>query len=149
MIHSRRSLFAGAVLLLTHVAGCGRRQVLVPVRGRVVFEDGLPVAHGTIEFMPRGGGAAGRSTIDTAGRFSLTTAGRTGAVLGEHDVIVVQFAVAEGVVPHVHPAGIPVKNGRKVDPRHSRAASSGLTAVVTSGHPNDLVIRVSPLKAPR
>ncbi|MFM8433951.1 MAG: hypothetical protein ACKOBP_01195, partial [Planctomycetia bacterium] len=93
-------MILGAIASL--VAACNGSETLLPVTGKVVFEDGAPVSFGVIEFVPRGGGAAARSAIDRDGRFTLKTAGRLGAVGGEHDVYVVQPTVVEGVEPHVH-----------------------------------------------
>ena len=78
---SRTAMILGAIASL--VAACNGSETLLPVTGKVVFEDGAPVSFGVIEFVPRGGGAAARSAIDRDGRFTLKTAGRLGAVGGE------------------------------------------------------------------
>ena len=127
----RRGVAAIALAAVAGAAGCGRTPPLVPVTGRVVFADGEPVATGTIEFRPRGGGPAARSAIDADGRFVLTTAGRRGAVAGEHDVFVLQFTVMEGVEPHVHRGSTAASPRRRVHERHAQTGRSGLTATVT------------------
>jgi hypothetical protein len=131
------------ILLAAAAGGCSRAAPLVPVTGRVVFPDGAPVTFGTIEFALRSGGPPARSAIDAEGRFALQTAGRAGARSGEHTVIVVQLAVAEGVEPHTHKA--PHTAPRRVSPRHAQAGRSGLSALVKPDTPNDLLITVTPL----
>jgi len=131
------------MLLATAAGGCSRATPLVPVTGRVVFPDGSPVTFGTIEFMPRSGGPPARSAIEPDGRFTLQTAGRAGARIGEYTVVVVQLAVAEGVEPHAHKG--PHTAPRRVSPRHAEAGRSGLSAVVKPDVLNDLVISVTPL----
>lgn len=139
---SQRRL-AIVMLLAAAAGGCSRAALLVTVTGRVVFPDGAPVTFGTVEFTPRSGGPPARSAISPEGRFSLHTAGRTGARSGEHTVIVVQIAVAEGVEPHAHKG--PRTAPRRVNPRHAEAGRSGLSAIVKPDATNDLVITVTPL----
>jgi hypothetical protein len=134
---------------LAGAAACTRPSGLVAADGRVVFADGTPVTHGTVEFTPRGGGPAARAAIDTEGRFSLRTGGTPGAVPGDHDVIVLQLTVAEGVVPHRHVPPATGRPHRLVDPRHARPGRSGLAARLESGTANDVVLTVDQAPAPR
>jgi hypothetical protein len=143
MPHIRHMLCVCALLLLPSLGACSPSPRLAPVSGTVVFDDGMPVTYGTIEFMPDRGGAAGRGTIDGTGRFAVTTAGRSGAVAGRHRVIVTQFTVLEGVAPHRHPGSSPASARHIVDPRYAYRDTSGLDVVVKPDTPNDLVITVS------
>lgn len=138
----RRTAGVIALAATACAVGCGRMTPLVPVIGRVVFADGQPVAAGTVEFRPRGGGRAARAAIDSAGRFVLTTAGRPGAVAGEQDVLVLQLIVVEGVEPHVHRGSFAAPPHRRVHERHAQPDRSGLTATVMPNEPNDVVITV-------
>jgi hypothetical protein len=130
----------GAIVSL--VAACNGSGALVPVAGKVVFEDGAPVSLGVIEFVPRGGGAAARSAIESDGNFALRTAGRLGAVGGDHDVYVVQPTVAEGLEPHVHRRHGPGMQPRLVHARHGQRGQSNLLVRVDSSTGNQLVITV-------
>jgi hypothetical protein len=130
----------GAIVSL--VAACSSGGALFPVAGKVVFEDGAPVSFGVIEFVPRGGGAAARSAIEKDGGFALKTAGRLGAVGGDHDVYVVQPTVAEGVEPHAHRRHGPGMQPRLVHGRHGQRGQSDLLVRVDSSTGNQLVITV-------
>jgi hypothetical protein len=135
---------AGIVIVAAAVgaAGCGRTTPLVPVTGRVMFADEQPVAAGTIEFQPHGEGPSARAGIAADGRFVLRTAGRPGAVAGEHDVLVVQISVVEGVEHHVHRGSAAAPSHRRVHERHAQTGRSGLTVTVKPNEPNDVVIVV-------
>jgi len=128
--------------IVTSIAACNGGGALLPAAGRVVFEDGVPVSFGVVEFVPRGGGAAARSAIQSDGRFVLKTAGRLGAVGGEHDVYVVQPTVLEGVEPHAHRRHAPGTRQRLVHPRHGQRGKSDLQARVGSDNGDELVITV-------
>jgi hypothetical protein len=137
------------VACLAGAAACTRPSGLVAADGLVVFADGTPVTHGTVEFTPRGGGPAARSAIDAEGRFSLRTGGTPGAIPGDHDVIVLQLTVAEGVVPHRHGAAVAGRPLRLVDPRHARPGRSGLAARLEPGVAKQVVLTVDQAPAPR
>lgn len=129
--------------IVSLVAACNGSGALLPVAGKVVFEDGAPVSFGVVEFVPRGGGAAARSAIESDGRFTLRTAGRLGAVGGEHDVYVVQPTVVEGVEPHVHRRHGPGAQPRLVHARHGQRGQSNLLVRVDAASGTQLVITVS------
>lgn len=73
------------------LAGCGNGGGLdlAPVEGVVTYE-GRPLDHGQVVFMPSAGvaGPPAMGTIDANGEFSMQTAGREGAVIGDHRVTV-------------------------------------------------------------
>lgn len=130
----------GAIVSL--VAACSSSEALFPAAGKVVFEDGVAVSFGVIEFVPRGGGAAARSAIESDGGFALKTAGRLGAVGGDHDVYVVQPTVAEGVEPHAHGRHGSGMRPRLVHARYGQRGQSDLLVRIDSGTGNQLVITV-------
>lgn len=134
------AMACGAIVSL--VAACNGSGALVPVGGKVVFEDGAPVSFGVIEFVPRGGGVAARSAIASDGGFALRTVGRLGAFGGDHDVYVVQPTVAEGVEPHAHRRHGPGMQPRLVHPLHGQRGQSDLLVRVDSSTGNQLVITV-------
>ncbi len=80
-----------ALVLLIPLFGCGGGSSLdlAPVTGKVTY-NGKPVDHGMVSFMPtgetRGPQAAG--SIQPDGTFTIKTAGKEGAVVGSHKVIV-------------------------------------------------------------
>ena len=109
------------------VFGCRRAPVLVPVEGRVMFDDGAPVTWGIVEFVPEAGGPPARSRIGRDGRFALVTGGRQGAVPGEHRVGIIQVVIAEqSPLDHRHA-------GPLVAPEFRSAARSGLRQRVPFG----------------
>ena len=137
---SRMAMALGAMVGV--VAACNGSGALLPVAGRVVFEDGAPVSFGVIEFVPQAGGAAARSAIGSDGRFTLRTAGRLGAVGGEYCVYVVQPTVVEGVEPHEHRRHGPGTQPRLVHSQHGQRGRSDLQAHIDSDTGDELVITV-------
>ncbi|HEX4612202.1 MAG TPA: carboxypeptidase-like regulatory domain-containing protein [Urbifossiella sp.] len=122
------------------IAGCGGPAVPAPtpVEG-VVLLNGQPLPNAQVMFTPTApglpAGAVASATTDDAGRFVLTTGGKTGAVPGEHLV-----TVAEGPVPEelrgeqdqekAAKARAGLKN-RPIPPRYGTATKSDLRVTVT------------------
>jgi len=131
-----------AVVALCVMTACHGSGGLVPVVGRVVFQDGEAVSFGVIEFVPRAGGAAARAGIEADGRFTLKTAGRVGAVCGDHDVYVVQPTVLEGVEPHDHQRHGHGKQPRRIHLMYGLRGKSGLTARIGPDTSDPVVITV-------
>jgi hypothetical protein len=70
------------------LAGCGRKDNLLPVKGMLTL-DGKPLAGATVILIPQG--LTGKSACGTAagdGSFQLATSGRDGALPGDYTVIV-------------------------------------------------------------
>ena len=133
--------FRRATLLLVFVAcltGCNRGVQMVPVSGKVVFDDGGVVTSGVIEFTTADNLHTARSRIGPDGTFRLGTRSTSdGAVTGRHRVIVTQIVLVEGVPAAGHaPHGI-------VHEKYADYATSGLTAEVPSTGVSNLVITVS------
>lgn len=82
-----RTRFAFALGTIVLCLGCSKGGPdLVAVKGKVLYQ-GKPVPRATVFFLSSKGGVA-TGTADEQGQFSLATAGRAGAVVGEHRVTV-------------------------------------------------------------
>ena len=88
---SRLSLSIG-LLASVFASGCGHRSDLPPmakVSGTVTL-DGKPLPHGMVQFVPDSSqgteGPTGVGRIDEKGRFTITTSGVKGAVVGHHKI---------------------------------------------------------------
>lgn len=79
------------VLLFAAVLGCSQGDSLdrAPMRGTVTL-DGKPVDHGMVALLPMEGTKApqGAGAIQKDGTYEIETAGKPGAVVGRHKVIV-------------------------------------------------------------
>lgn len=122
------------------LAGCGAdRQPTYPVAGKVVFEDGTPLAGGVVEFqsVPQDGKPINASgAIQPDGTFRLGTyAADDGAVAGAHKALVrppeVLADIEEGAKPPE-----PV-----LDPKFQSYETSGLQFTVAQGD-NHFTLRV-------
>lgn len=113
-------------LLFSVMVGCNRGPKIVVAEGTVQFEDGSPVVVGTIEtksLQYEGVQATGK--IERDGSFKLTTfVDGDGAAVGEHQCVIVQFVMAEGLTGHQ-----PTTQG-VVNPKHRNYSTSGLQFTV-------------------
>lgn len=77
------------LLLVAAIVGCGGDSgpPLAPVKGKLTLY-GKPYPKAIITFEPKGGGPAATSTTDENGDYELWSAGRKGAVIGSHKVVV-------------------------------------------------------------
>jgi hypothetical protein len=120
--------------------GCGEsRPQTYPVRGTVSFADGMPVAVGTVEFLPSSGGPSARAKIDSGGHFVLGTyAADDGAIPGKHQVLVIQHfsGSMSHSADHQHEG-----EGGVVDLRFSQPETSPLSVTVAD-RDNDVKLRV-------
>ncbi|XZE36734.1 hypothetical protein SH501x_002318 [Pirellulaceae bacterium SH501] len=85
-----RSLLSFGLILVASIsiAGCGDSgPALAPVKGKVMMY-GKPYAKGLVVFEPIGGGPAGTSRTDENGDFEIWSAGKKGAMIGDHKVVV-------------------------------------------------------------
>ncbi|AMV34027.1 hypothetical protein VN12_17995 [Pirellula sp. SH-Sr6A] len=85
----RFTLVLGLVLSLgASIVGCGDSgPSLAPVKGKVMMY-GKPYEKGLVVFEPVGGGPAGTSRTDANGEFEIWSAGKKGAMIGDHKVVV-------------------------------------------------------------
>jgi hypothetical protein len=129
-----------AMLALMAVGCGGASPPTFPVTGKVLFADGSPVTHGIIEFAPRDGGEAARSTIAADGSFDLKTGTRRGAAPGAYRIAVIQVASAEDVAPRQHQAHA---KQLRVPAQYRSPETSGLERTIEAGATKDLVIPLS------
>ena len=126
-----RSNTAIFMLLLTGIlivpnVGCNRGPKIAVAEGVVQFEDGSPVVVGTIETKSLAyEGVQATGKIQKDGSFKLTTfVDGDGAAVGEHQCVIVQFVMTEGLTGHQ-----PSTQG-VVNPKHRNYSTSGLRFTV-------------------
>jgi hypothetical protein len=128
--------YAATALILTAVAGCGSGSTY-PVRGKVIFKDGTPLAGGQILFRPINGKPplSARSDIQPDGSFALGTYKEgDGAMAGEY-----QAAINPPLPPKLRRKGA---NKPILDPRFEKYETSGLEFEVKPGR-NRFTIEVT------
>jgi hypothetical protein len=120
------------------MTGCGpRNPSTFPVQGRVEFEDGSVAEIGSVEFRSMTGTErmTARGKIEKDGSFTLSTfEPGDGALPGDHQVIVQQMVITEGLAHHQH--------GRRVPGKYSDYGKSGLNANVKEQESNPIVIKL-------
>lgn len=141
------------LLLLTASSvwiGCGgpaRLDGVIAATGVVTYQ-GQPVADATVVFAPQGPGRAACGRTDAHGRFQLTTlVSGDGLMPGKYQVTVSKTEVAGAMTEEESQAyfqkhGKPPKVTTKetLPAKYKTAATSGLTAEVTSGGKNDFTL---------
>lgn len=120
--------------------GCGpRNPPTFPVQGRVQFEDGSVAEIGSVEFRSMTGSErmTARGKIEKDGSFTLSTfEPGDGALPGDHQVIVQQMVISEGLNAAHH------QHGRRVPAKYSDYGQSGLNAHVQERETNPIVIQL-------
>jgi len=130
------------VLLLcgSLLVGCGpRNPATFPVQGRVEFEDGSVAEIGSVEFRSMTGNErmTARGKIEKDGSFTLSTFELgDGALPGDHQVIVQQMVISEGLNAAHH------QHGRRVPAKYSDYGRSELNAQVKEQKSNPIVIKL-------
>ena len=129
-----------AVLLL---AGCGSRgPKIYPVTGEVVFEDGVMLQGGLVEFSSAEQEMSATARIGPDGHFRLTTIkDGDGAIAGVHRAIVIT-TYGDDVIQHHHDA----KTLRRAAKKFASYASSGLKFTVRPGEKNHFRVVVERAK---
>ncbi|HEY7532629.1 MAG TPA: hypothetical protein VH681_07565 [Nitrospiraceae bacterium] len=116
-------------LALIFTTGCDDSGMnLAPVEGVVTLE-GAPVAEAGVMFVPNDSslGPPATGATDADGRFSLITANRAGALVGDHRVVISKDEVV--TIPQRH--GLPIYRTRYlIPPKYGSVDTSGLTATV-------------------
>ncbi len=124
---------ACAVALLALLAGCGPKEQLSPVTGRVTYA-GQPVANASIVFQQSETGIHVAAELDDQGEYRVVTAQGAGLPTGNYTIAIVpkSFEEAGPVDPRLSaPGNAPA---RYDIPEHFRSArSSGLQFQVTEG----------------
>ncbi len=139
---STSALFVLCLFLLV-APGCDRTPPIVPVSGKVTFGDGTPVKVGVVETICREHPSLqSRGEIQGDGSFVLTTTvgssgkEKSGAVVGDHECVVVQFVMLEGATStHASSQGV-------VHPRFSSYSKSGLKFTLPKEGLSDLHLTV-------
>ena len=126
------------LLLLPCLAalGCGSKLALPPLQKvtGVVTLEGTPVPRGIVQFQPDAGPSA-NGTIGPDGSFTLMTAGESGAVIGNHKVLVEARAEPKDETDTLPAPLVPEK--------YFSFATSGITKEVTADAPNVINIELT------
>ena len=136
---ARRVLLSGLLLL----TGCGSRGPRTyPVTGEVVFEDGMALRGGIVEFTAVEPEISSTGRIGPDGTFRLTTVSDgDGAVAGDHRAIVLT-TFGDGLVTHQHD----VKNLRRPAKKFANYKTSGLKFTVRPGEKNHFKVVIERAK---
>ncbi len=116
--------------------GCGRSgsSGIVAAGGTVTYHN-RPLAGVSVTFLPEHGRPA-NGTTDAAGRFTLSTLRRSdGALVGRHTVSIATPLAAP--MPGTREAKTTGRHGPAFPAKYSNPNSSGLSAIVEPGSPND------------
>ncbi|QDT65132.1 carboxypeptidase-like regulatory domain-containing protein [Calycomorphotria hydatis] len=103
---SRSSFLACTAIVVSLLCGCGQQSVpIANVSGTVTLNgEPLPMAH--VTFVPQGKGHPSHATTDNDGNYSLVYKTTSGAVVGDHTVLIsaVDAEVQDGVerVPYCY-----------------------------------------------
>lgn len=138
------TLFRIACLIgLLQLIGCGSSGPKVyPVTGEVVFEDGVVLQGGLVEFSSAERDMSATGRIGPDGTFRLTTVkDGDGAIAGLHRAIVIT-TYGDDVIQHHHDA----KTLRRAAKKFASYATSGLKFTVTPGEKNHFRVVVERAK---
>ena len=118
------------MMMIALLVGCGSsgpaRPALNPVKGKVTFGNGAPLAFGTIAFEPSGGRAYRcQGKIGPDGTFELETSSEKGATAGKYKVYV----------------SLPSNKRNSVPKKFQSDDNSGIEVEIVSGD-NDLDIKL-------
>jgi len=78
--------FVVAVVVATFAVGCGQGSKLLPASGTITYQ-GKPVDGALVTFLGEGN-VLGSGTTDAAGKFTISTLGKPGAVPGKNAVAI-------------------------------------------------------------
>jgi hypothetical protein len=137
-------LVASGVAVLQ--AGCGDSLNLAPTTGTVTY-NGKPVEGANVTFVPEKG-PIGTGTTDAAGKYSITTDGKPGAIVGKHGVMIGKFTAVEGTTETATPEDMmkmaskmgkgaaSLSNPGEIPAKYGTTQGSGLSADVAAGSDN-------------
>lgn len=130
-------------LSLLFLAGCGSHgPKTYPVSGEVVFEDGVVLQGGLVEFSSAEREMSATGRIGPDGKFRLTTVkDGDGAIAGLHRAIVITTYGGD-LIQHHHDA----KTLRRAAKKFSSYATSGLKFTVRPGEKNHFRVVVERAK---
>lgn len=133
------------LLLIAGLTGCEEsRPRTYPTRGRVVFPDAQPVKTGTVELLSEKHGTTATGRIQPDGSFVLGTYhSDDGASEGDHQAIVSQMMIFDGMARHQ------VDHGSPVDPTYASYTTSPLKVTIRKTAQNTLELQVEKFKQDR
>ena len=154
LMEKRLSLLV-ALTGLCFVVGCGSGgPTLVPATGTVYYQD-KPLEGAAVTFVPDLGVQSAGGTTDAEGKFTLKTGNEDGAAAGSYKVVVVKVegggageAVTDPKAMSLKGADSVQANEAAVDVKslipesYNSPATSGFTATVEEGKPNDFEFRL-------
>ena len=121
------------------LVGCGAENGVYPVQGQVVSTAGIAPTFGIVEFRSVTNGRIASGSIRRDGSFSLTTQKpNDGAVVGDHEVILVRFINVEDGPIHTHGHAV------EIPERYADYETSNLTATVKPSEINKITIQFDP-----
>lgn len=123
-----------ATSLLVATAGCQHKPdlpPLAPTSGTITL-DGQPLDSGNVQFVPEESkgtsGPIGTGRIGPDGKYEISTAGVSGALVGHHLVAIEAFEASDLSDHSISPSLVPQ--------RYTNFHTSGLTAEVKAGENN-------------
>jgi hypothetical protein len=124
---ARYVAFGCALIMLLFASGCDRSGLnLAPVEG-IVTQNGQPVPGAGVLFLPAQGPMA-MGTTDANGHFTLMTANRPGAIVGDHRVVI---SKTHTTATQVAGERLPRYDTKYLIPqKYADASTSGLAAKV-------------------
>lgn len=131
-------------LAVTLTSGCGysgNGYELAPVTGVIVY-NGKPLERGSLMFTPVDDGPSAQGIIEEGGRFSMTTVGDTGAVIGKHEISIVIPGALDGPMLPENMIKSPKKKVLDLPEHFSDPKRSGLQVEVHAGD-NNLKLELS------
>lgn len=142
-----------AVTVVCVVSGCGERALpaLVAVKGTLLL-DGKPLPHAEIRFQPSQSGlptdSGALGVTDNDGKFTLETAGKPGAIAGEHIVSIAEGpapAEARGDSAEAQMAATNLQNslGNRPIPKIFATSATSPTRVTVKADQQDYEIRIT------
>ena len=124
-------------LVLASIAGCGKKGEFetAPVHGKVTY-NGRPLETGSLVFVPVSPGPSAQANLDSSGNYVLGTYSTSdGAVIGEHEVMIVALTGADGPQEASDPnAGLK----SLIPSRYGDLKKSGLRATVKADTDNEI-----------
>jgi hypothetical protein len=124
-------------LVLAGIAGCGVKGEFETARvhGKVTY-NGQPLATGSLVFVPVSPGPSAQANLDSSGNYVLGTYSTSdGAVIGEHEVMIVALTGADGPQEASDPnAGLK----SLIPSRYGDLKKSGLRASVKPDTDNEI-----------
>ena len=157
-MHKRLFCLAALAGLIVTI-GCGpAEEATTPVSGTVMYND-KPLEGAAVTFVPDSGIQAATGTTDAAGKFTLKTASKDGAVPGTYKVVVMKtsggnkppeaMSEEELKAMTLKSADSPQATAEDVDAmkslipeKYNSPATSGFEATVEEGKPNEFEFKL-------